>query len=143
MARNFIYAAKAQKSDTLAGLVAPGLDVSRYTSDSCWRDKFQLVVEVTSPRASIEDHQGLKIVVHAQVTENARPPIMTYEEADFWIDRINDQYKIVSVRALHDQFVFSPSVPQSCRRMDATFYGAIEAPHLVDNTLRRFGLSPQ
>jgi hypothetical protein len=140
IARNFVYAAKAQRPEVLAGLVAPGLDVSRYTSDPCWRDKFQLVVEVGDLRAQLEDHQGLKIAVHAQVAVKGAAQMTTAESADFWIDRVNDQYKIVSARPLHDAFMYYVP-PQSCRRMDTTFYAAIEAPHLVDNTLMRFGLS--
>jgi hypothetical protein len=142
IARNFVYAARAQRPEVLAGLVGPGLDVSRYTSEPCWRDKFQLVIEVRDLRAHLEDHQGLKIAVHAQVAVKAAAQMTTEESADFWIDRVNDEYKIVSARPLHNAFMYYVP-PQSCRRMDDTFYAAIEAPHLVDNTLRRFGLSPQ
>jgi hypothetical protein len=140
IARNFIYAAKAQRAEVLAGLVVPGLDVSRYLSEPCWRDKFQLVIEVRDVRAQLEDHQGLKIAVHAQVAVKAAAGMTTEESGDFWIDRVDDQYKIVSVRPLHDTFFYYVP-PQSCRRMDDTFYAAVEAPHLADDTLARFGLS--
>jgi hypothetical protein len=141
IARNFLYAAKAQRPEVLAELVAPGLDVSRYTSEPCWRDKFQLVIEVGDVTAHFEDYQGLKIAVHAQVAVKAAAQMTTIERADFWIDRVNNQYKIVSVRPLHDAFMYYVP-PQSCRRLDETFYAAVEAPHLVDDTLRRFGLPP-
>lgn len=139
IARNFIYAAKGQKADVLAGLVAPGLDVSRYISDPCWRESFQLVVEVTDLHASLDAHMGLKVRVHATVPVRGVAQMTTQQQADFWFDQVNDQYKIVVANPLHDPAMYY-GPPDSCRHVGDGFFAPIEAQNLEDATLRRFGL---
>jgi TonB family protein len=137
LARNFIYAAKAQRADVLAGLVAPGLDVSRYTDNSCWHELFQQVAEVNGAHAELESHEGVKVVVHATVSN-------TNEQSIFWVDRVNDQYKIVSADPLHGpSFILNPlfnNAPAACRGLDPSVFAPALAPHLEEDTLKRFGL---
>jgi TonB family protein len=137
LARNFIYAAKAQRADVLAGLVAPGLDVSRYTDNACWRELFQQVTEVNGAHAELESHEGVKIAVHAAVSG-------TNEQSIFWIDRVNDQYKIVGADPLHGPaFTLYPlfdNAPAACRSLDPSVFAPALAPHLEEDTLKRFDL---
>jgi len=137
LARNFIYAAKAQRADVLASLVAPGLDVSRYTDDACWRELFQRVTEVNGAHAELESHEGVKVVVHATVSN-------TNEQAIFWVDRVNDQYKIVSADPLHGpSFILNPlfnNAPAACRDLDPRVFTPAIASHLEEDTLKRFSL---
>lgn len=147
IARNFVYAAKAQQSEVLAGLVAPGLDVSRYTTNECWRGAFQMVNEVSDARAFLESHNGLKVVVYATVSLGGSSTTMgSSEQAEFWVDRLNDQSKIVSADPLHNpSFILHPPIlfnnaPAACHGLSSTFFAPALAPHLVDDTLRRFSL---
>jgi TonB family protein len=144
-ARNFIYAAKAQQAGVLAGLVASGLDVSHYTSNACWREAFQLVLEVNDAHAELDARKGLKVRVRANVTVKTGSSVGT-EQANFWVDRINDQYKIVVAEPLHNPFfILHPPIlfnycPASCRGINEEFYSPLEGSGLEEATLKRFGL---
>jgi TonB family protein len=146
LARNFIYAAKAQQASVLAGLVASRLDVSQYTANTCWREALQLVMEVKDAHAELEERKGLKIRVRAYVTVKTSSALDT-EQANFWVDRLNDQYKIVVAEPLHNpSFILRPPIlfnnaPPVCRGMDEGFFAPLEGSDLEDDTLKRFGLS--
>ena len=144
VARNFIYAAKAQQAGVLAGLVASGLDVSQYTSNACWREALQRIVDVTDAHAELAQRKGLKIRVGVNVTVQTR--VFTTAQANFWVDRANDQYRIVAAEPLHDpSFILRPAIlfndcPTSCRGMNEGFFTVLEGSGLEDDTLKRFGL---
>jgi len=141
LARNFIYAAKAQQASVLAGLVAPDLDVSQYTQNACWHEAFQGVNEIRDSSADLDARRGLKIKVHVSaLVQGAKAFMYTAEDvSDFWIDRVHDQYKIVAARPLYDHS-FSRNAPDACRHLDQSFFASVEAPTLEDDTLKRFGL---
>ena len=106
-----------------------------------------MVNEVSDARAFLESHNGLKVVVYATVSLGGSSTTMgSSEQAEFWVDRLNDQSKIVSADPLHNpSFILHPPIlfnnaPAACHGLSSTFFAPALAPHLVDDTLRRFSL---
>lgn len=142
--RNFIYAAKAQRADVLAALVGSGLDASQYTANACWRQALVRVTEVGSASAGLESLKGLKIKVSASLSIETR--VFTGVEAFFWVDRINDQYRIVAAQPMRNpSFILTPAIlfndsPEACRHVGEKFFTPVEGTELENETLERFGL---
>ena len=140
LARNFIYAAKAQRAEVLATLVAPDVDISRYTANPCWRGIFQMVSEIRNANAVLESHAGVKVAVHETVSLTRGSD----EWAEFWIDNLGGQYKIVSAEPMRaPEFIFGMfnAPPGGCRGVDRDIFSPARSPHMEQDTLKRFGLS--
>jgi hypothetical protein len=142
MARDFIYAAKAQRSDVLAGMAATGIDVSQYTTEPCWKDLFGEVTEVSNTNASFDNYHGLTIKVDA-VMRTSRgsytgPALLS---ARFWFDMILGHEKLVAAEPFYDAYgnMFFQK-PASCSNVGKSFFATVEAPNLEADTLKRFGL---
>jgi len=139
LARNFIYAAKAQRADVLTTLVAPDVDVARYTVNPCWRELFQMVSEVRNANAVLESHAGVKVAVHATVSLTKGSD----EWAEFWVDNLGGQYKIVSAEPMRaPEFIFGMfnAPPAACRGVDRDVFSPARSPSMEQDTLKRFGL---
>jgi TonB family protein len=142
--RNFIYAAKAQRVEVLANLVGSGLDASQFAKNPCWREALPRVSEVNDAHAALDSLKGLKIKVTVNMTVSTR--VFTGVQAYFWVDRVNDQYRIVAAAPMHSPtFILQPAIlfddsPSSCRGLDNGFFGIIEGSELENDTLKRFGL---
>lgn len=142
MARDFIYAAKAQRSDVLANMVAPGMDVSRYTRERCWNDLFQSVTQVTSIDADFVSSYGLKIVVNATSQTSGNFPPFSNVSSRFWFDIMQGQVRLVAAEPLYDAYGNTYLQTPSCTYVGKSFFAADEAPNLEADTLKRFGLQP-
>jgi len=139
LARNFIYAAKAQRAEALANLVGPDVDVSRYTANPCWQELFQMVSEIRNVNAVLESHAGVKIAVHASVWLSRS----SGEQAEFWIDSVGGQYKIVSAEPMRaPEFIFGmfSDPPSACRGVNRDIFSPARSPYIEQATLKRFGL---
>ncbi len=141
MARDFIYAAKAQRSDVLAGMAATGMDVSQYTTEPCWRDLFQAVTQVTSINANLVNYDGLKIEVDASIQTSLGYSHASNAGARFWFDMLQGQAKLVAAEPFYDAYgnMFFQT-PASCSNVGKSFFAKVEAPNLEAYTLKRFGL---
>ncbi len=141
MARDFIYAAKAQRSDVLAGMAATGMDVSQYTTEPCWHDLFQAVTQVTSINANLVNYDGLKIEVDTSIQTSLGYSHASNAGARFWFDMLQGQAKLVAAEPFYDAYgnMFFQT-PASCSNVGKSFFATVEAPNLEAYTLKRFGL---
>ena len=101
-ARNFLYAAKAQQGDVLAGLVGPGIDPHTFTSGPCWQELWPRIVRVQNATASLDQFKGLKIHVRTNAAVDTNNFFRSEILSDFWLDRIGDDYKIVAANLVNN-----------------------------------------
>jgi TonB family protein len=143
-ARNFLYAAKAQQGDALAGLVGLGIDTHTFTSGPCWQELLPRIVRVQSATASLDQFKGLKIHVRTNSAMDTNNFFQSEIVSDFWFDRIGDDYKIVAATLVNNpnnSIMADNSLP-ACHDIDRNAITQFESPSLVNQTLARFGLSP-
>jgi TonB family protein len=143
MARKFIFAAKAHESSVLPALVDPGIDVSRYTADPCWREALARITGIDKVITPLEQFHGLKIHATAVVTIDTTVWMYSEVRSDFWIDRVGGEYKIVAMTLMQNPaFIVSDPrhAPEACRGVDKNFFDQVQAPGQAGRTLARFGL---
>ena len=58
LARNFVYAAKAHRTEELARLVTPGIPIDAYATDPCWKQFFVDSEEVRVMPVNLTSYKG-------------------------------------------------------------------------------------
>jgi TonB family protein len=133
MARQFIYAAKANKRDIVNRLASKDLDLSPLFTEGDYASRLSQVGSVSEQEMGVafEQHQGLKVSVHLMTT---RTDGWCGDLWHFLVDPMGASYKIV-------EWEFHPIV--GCYRLfQPVRRDKFDDPNLEEYTLRRFGIAP-
>jgi len=126
--RQFIYAAKASRLDVLKQLVSPGLNISLFVTDPCWKIFFEHINQI-SYSTSTKSNKGLKLEVHLDLGN------CFGAWGTFVVDQIDGEFRIVAAHPFDFGMCFFEF--QGCKE---TFPEKVDDQNLEEYTLKRFGL---
>jgi TonB family protein len=139
LARNFIYAAKANKAEELVPLLVPSIPAEPFATDRCWQQFFFTTKEPRINSVQLKSYKGLKMEVALYLSPAVGFGYSALGQSRFLVDRVGDGYKIVSADPRGDyNMLFLPEA--ECP--DKSVLHKVEDPNLEEETLKRFGIRP-